>query len=431
MDYAKVAVNLPLKNLFRQFTYKVPPSLDFIGEGWRVVVPFGRQLLEGFIVEADEAPDASLAIKSIVDVVGTEPWFDEEMLGTAHWIAQYYLCPLAEALRLFIPGKKSIAAVGRYYAEPGAEGLLSERERSLYTYLAQEGAMTRREIARLEGGEGALKGLITKKAVSLTYEVTYKLKEKFERTVALSTDGLAQKEAGILRGKGQLLVLSLLQGTNPLPVRVLEDRGVSAGVIRNLVSKGILTEGKQRVLRDSYHADAAPRDEMILTDEQQAAINAVEICRKRGTFHTFLLRGVTGSGKTEVYLRLTDKALRDGKQVMVLVPEIALTDQIVKRFKSWFGNAVAVAHSKLSASERADVWDRMRNGKARVLIGVRSAVFCPFKDLGLVVIDEEHESTYKQEERPGYNARLVAQVRANAHGAPVVLGSATPDLETY
>lgn len=152
MDYAKVAVNLPLKNLFRQFTYKVPPSLDFIGEGWRVVVPFGRQLLEGFIVEADEAPDASLAIKSIVDVVGTEPWFDEEMLGTAHWIAQYYLCPLAEALRLFIPGKKSIAAVGRYYAEPGAEGLLSERERSLYTYLAQEGAMTRREIARLEGG---------------------------------------------------------------------------------------------------------------------------------------------------------------------------------------------------------------------------------------------------------------------------------------
>ena len=170
---------------------------------------------------------------------------------------------------------------------------------------------------------------------------------------------------------------------------------------------------------------------MILTDEQQAAINAVEICRKRGTFHTFLLRGVTGSGKTEVYLRLTDKALRDGKQVMVLVPEIALTDQIVKRFKSWFGNAVAVAHSKLSASERADVWDRMRNGKARVLIGVRSAVFCPFKDLGLVVIDEEHESTYKQEERPGYNARLVAQVRANAHGAPVVLGSATPDLETY
>lgn len=108
---------------------------------------------------------------------------------------------------------------------------------------------------------------------------------------------------------------------------------------------------------------------------------------------------MTGSGKTEVYLRLTDKALRDGKQVMVLVPEIALTDQIVKRFKSWFGNAVAVAHSKLSASERADVWDRMRNGKARVLIGVRSAVFCPFKDLGLVVIDEEHESTYKQEER--------------------------------
>ena len=217
--------------------------------------------LEGFIVEADEAPDASLAIKSIVDVVGTEPWFDEEMLELPHWIAQYYLCPWQRPCGFYSwqKKKKSIAAVGRYHAEPGAEGLLSERERSLYTYLAQEGAMTRREIARLEGGEGALKGLITKKAVSLTYEVTYKLKEKFERTVALSTDGLAQKEAGILRGKGQLLALSLLQGTNPLPVRVLEDRGVSAGVIRILVSKGILTVGKQRVLRDSYHADACGR----------------------------------------------------------------------------------------------------------------------------------------------------------------------------
>jgi primosomal protein N' (replication factor Y) len=431
MKYAKVAINLPVKNLFRQFTYQVPESLDFIGEGWRVVVPFGRQLLEGFIVEEDTAPDFSLNLKPVYDVIGTEPWFDQEMLATAHWLSSYYLCTLAEALRLFIPGKRTIAAVGRYRILPYDESLLSEAGAALYAYLAIRGPLPRRDIARLEQGETALKELITRHAVTLDYEVTYKIREKWERTVKITDAGLAALTEKSVRGKSQTAALDLLQDGRARAARILEKEGISAGVLHVLVEKGFIQEGKQRVLRDSYEEWQALREDMVLTEEQEHAIAAVEDCRKKQQFRTFLLRGVTGSGKTEVYLRLADRVLAEGRQVMVLVPEIALTGQIVKRFKSWFGDTVAVAHSKLSASERADVWERMRSGKARVLIGVRSAVFCPFAHLGLIILDEEHEATYKQEERPGYHARLVAQVRASHFQIPVVLGSATPDLESY
>ena len=431
MEYAKVAINLPLKNLFRQFTYRVPETLDFVGEGWRVVVPFGRQMLEGFIVEEDREVDPSLDIKEISDVLGTRPWFDPEMLETARWLSRYYLCSLAEALRLFIPGKRTVAAVGRYRALPGREGPLTESERALYLSLVQEGARTRREIACLEGGESALKGLITKGAVTLDYEMTYKLREKFERTLTLLPAGRAALTEGPLRGAMQKKALTLAAEGSACSSREFEDAGISAAVLRSLVKKGWLGEGRRRVLRDSYSAWQGVKETMTLTEEQRAAIAAVEKERQQKRFRTFLLRGVTGSGKTEVYLRLADKVLQDGRQVLVLVPEIALTGQTVKRFKAWFGAAVAVAHSRLSASERADVWERMRSGAARVLIGVRSAVFCPFRDLGLIIIDEEHEGTYKQEERPGYHARLVAQVRASHYQIPVVLGSATPDLESY
>jgi primosomal protein N' (replication factor Y) len=431
MKYAKVAINLPVKNLFRQFTYRVPETLDFLGEGWRVVVPFGRQMLEGFIVEEDRNVDLSMDIKEIADVIGTQPWFDAEMLATAHWLSQYYLCSLAEALRLFIPGKRTVAAIGRYSAIPDKEGPLTESERALYTYLAIKGPRTRKEIARLDEGEKALKGLITKQFVSLDYEVTYKIKEKWERTVKILPEGLKALKEGGLRGKSQKAALLLLQSGEETSAQNVEKQGISAAVLHTLIQKGWLAEGKRRVLRDSYDTWQGTKETMTLTDEQKSAIDAVEAERQKHRFRTFLLRGVTGSGKTEVYLRLTDKVLREGGQVMVLVPEIALTGQIVKRFKAWFGDIVAVAHSRLSASERADVWERMRSGSARVLIGVRSAVFCPFHKLGLIILDEEHEGTYKQEERPGYHARLVAQVRASHYQIPVVLGSATPDLESY
>lgn len=431
MKYAKVAINLPARNMFRQFTYKVPAALDFLDQGWRVVVPFGQQLLEGFIVEEDREPDLSRELKEIVDVLGTSPWFDREMLATAYWLSQYYLCTLAEALRLFIPGHRSIAAVGRYVPVPELTVSLLPREQELYDFLQQKGPLPRKAISRLPDGEEALKGLITKKTVNLSFEVKYKLKEKQERTFSITPEGKSALEQKLVRGKSQKTALEILTQQTVVNREAMDAAGISASVLHTLVEKGWVLEGRQRVLRDSYQGLLAQKETMELTAEQRAAIDAVEQARQAGEARTFLLQGVTGSGKTEVYLRLAAHALEQGKQVMMLVPEIALTGQIVRRFKAWFGNDVAVAHSKLSASERADVWSRMRSGQARVLIGVRSAVFCPFKELGVILLDEEHEGSYKQEDRPSYHARLVAQYRAHYYKIPVVLGSATPDLESY
>ena len=421
MKYAKVAINLPVKNMFRQFTYRVPESMDFLDEGWRVVVPFGSQMLEGFIVEEDREPDLSLDLKAIADVLGTAPWFDQEMLATAHWLSQYYLCTLAEALRLFIPGKSSVAVTGRYQPEPDFAGELTKPEQEFYDYLLLRGGRSRKEICRLDGGENALKGLITKGAVSLSFATKYKLREKTERTLQSTAAGRQALKDGLIRGKSRQAALSLLPEKTVLTSHELHAKGISNDVIHALVLLGDLEEGQRRVLRDSYEHLEAPRENLQLTPEQQAAVEAVDRARTEKEPQTFLLEGITGSGKTEVYLRLTDRAVRAGQQVMVLVPEIALTGQIVRRFKAWFSDHVAVAHSKLSANERADVWERMRSGQARVLIGVRSAVFCPFENLGLIIIDEEHEGTYKQETRPSYHARLVAQYRAHYRKVPVLL----------
>lgn len=366
MEYAKVAINLPAKNIFRQFTYHVPEALDFLTQGWRVVVPFGQQLLEGFIVEEDRDPDRTRELKDIADVVGTEPWFDREMLATAYWLSQYYLCTLAEALRLFIPGKRSLAAVGKYVTVPGVAGL-SASEQELYDFLTLKGPLSRKAIRQLPGGESALKGLITRQAVVLSYDVKYKLREKSERTFAATPEGLAAERNGEVRGKSQKAALDLLCSGKVYSAGELERQGISAESLRNLVRKGWLLEGRRRVLRDSYEGMEVPRETLELTGEQQAAIQTVEEAREKQEARTFLLQGITGSGKTEVYLRLTARALQAGRQVMVLVPEIALTGQIVKRFKAWFGGAVAVAHSRLSPGERADVWCRMRSDRKSVV----------------------------------------------------------------
>ncbi len=431
MKYLNVAINLPVKNIFQQFTYKVPPQLDFLKEGWRVVVPFGHQLLEGFVVEPPDKIDENLEYKEIADVLGTEPWFTEEMLATAHYLAKYYMCSLAEALRLFIPGKGSIATVGRYAPREEFNDSLNPTEEQLYTYLQMKGPQLRKDIVKLSQGAEALKGLITKQAVALEYEIKYKIKNRTVRTFAITSEGQKVLAENNKRIKAQNAALAFLQERGEMTVPELTEYHVSAPTLRTLAAKGFIEEGTKRVLRDSYKDKAAIKEVLQLTTEQQEAISSVTECLKGNSSKTFLLQGITGSGKTEVYLRLADKALREGKQVLVLVPEIALTGQIVKRFKAWFGNKVAVAHSKLSAGERADVWQKMRSDYASVLIGVRSAVFSPFHNLGLIIIDEEHEYTYKQDERPNYHARNIGAFRAKLNGAPLVLGSATPDLESY
>ncbi len=415
-----VAINLPVKGLFKQYTYAVPDEFAYLDAGWRVLVPFGSQRLEGFVVERTQLPtepEMVAKIKKIEGVIGSEPWFDAEMLATARWMAGYYMCTLAEAMRQFVPGKTSL----------------------------------KRRAVKDESG----------RILYFTYDE--RLQEKTRLAYTITREGLNALETGALakKAKARHAALGVLASAQePLTTADLANRGVHANIVRLLADAGLAQVTEKRILRNSYEREAADNTQVVLTDEQQAAVDAVGEAITQGRRQTFLLQGITGSGKTEVYLHATAKALSEGKQVMMLVPEIALTAQLVRRFQERFGNKIAVAHSKLSQNERGDVWYRMRKGEARILIGVRSAVFAPFENLGLVILDEEHETSYKQDERPYYHARKVAQARCyftgkfydaidssavetqraqtekaalppNKRGVPLLLGSATPDLETY
>jgi len=421
MWYVLVAINLPVKNIFRQFLYLLPEGLEQIGFGWRVVVPFGAQKVEGFVVAAyDEAqardylaweqaqgaahPLSKTSVSKVLDLtklkpvicaLGQQPWFDQEMLATAQWLSRYYMCSLAEAMRLFVPGKTSI------------------KRRAIFS------------------ADGRL----------LAYDFAEKIKAKTLTAYQVTEAGVAQLGTGDKKIKAQLAALALLKERGEaVTIAEAAQAGVSSATLRTLAEKGWAQRGLLRILRNSYDVHTKRTETLALTEEQKKAVGSVQEALDAGLAVTeqspwqpreFLLQGITGSGKTEVYLRVTEYALKQGRQVLVLVPEIALTAQIVRRFQAWFGEAVAVAHSKLSQNERADVWYKMRTGEARVLIGVRSAVFAPFERLGLVILDEEQETSYKQDERPGYHAREVARQRCLYAGAPLVLGSATPSLDTY
>ncbi len=388
----QVAVNLPVKNILKLFTYGVPPRLNFLDKGWRVVVPFAGQTAEGFVIRrlTEEEVDGAENVKEVTAALGDEPWFDEEMLATARWLARYYMCSLAEALRLFVPGKSSI----------------------------------RRKVLKDESGRTVLSGYEErfKEKFLLAYRITPRGGEALEEAAELLARSPAKKAA---------LGFFAAAPEKAFTIFELAEIKISRALVKQLVEKGWLAEVKVRQLRDSYAGNDAESAKLQLTAEQQQAVAAVSEAVSKNNGEVFLLQGITGSGKTEVYLHCAAQALQEGKQVLVLVPEIALTAQLVQRFKARFGEQVAVAHSKLSQSERGDVWYRLRSGQARILVGVRSAVFAPFLRLGLVIIDEEHDSSYKQEERPCYNARQVAAVRCRLTGAPLLLGSATPDLSTY
>ncbi len=384
-----VAINLPVKSLFKQFTYAVPEELRFLDSGWRVVVPFGAQKVEGFVVRRKELseldPQAQEKLKNVEAALGDRPWFDDEMLSTAKWLADYYMCSLAEAMRLFVPGKTSI----KRQAVKDASGKL------------------------------------------LYYAYEERLKEKTVLAYQITEAGRAALALGNNKAKVQMAALAVLSEGEWLTVSDLLEYKVSAATARTLAEKGWSEAGQKRILRNSYVNPQKRGEVFTLTDEQASALEKINASVDEANGKTFLLQGITGSGKTEVYLRAAAKTVEQGKQVLMLVPEIALTAQLVKRFKAWFGDRVAVAHSKLSQNERGDVWYKMHTHQANILIGVRSAVFAPFKNLGLIIIDEEHESSYKQEERPNYHARAVALQRSRYTGAPLILGSATPDLESY
>jgi primosomal protein N' (replication factor Y) len=429
--FARVALPLPLPT---PYSYRIPDSLgDRVIPGARVVVPVRRRELIGLVVQADSEPPAA-AVREILAVPDTAPALPAALLATAEWIAGYYGCPLGLTLKAVLPKGmwgESQVIVSLHNGSHRFGGVAGE----LVSWLeAKGGEAPVRSVARALRRPvwDAIERLARVDAVSIRVQPPdVQAGRLTERVVVLGGERPTLLERETLfhrRPKQRELYESLEQLGGSASVRHLSSRlGFGDGLVRALVSRGLARVEQSELLRDPFAEFPVTLPPSALTPDQ---ISALEQVMGLGPGQGALLLGVTGSGKTLVYLEAVRRTLAAGQGAIVLVPEIGLTPQTVSRFRGAFGDQIAVLHSGLSDGERADAWRLLRRGERRVAIGARSAVFAPVADLGLIVIDEEHEASYKNGESPRYHTRDVALVRARLEGARVLLGSATPALET-
>jgi primosomal protein N' (replication factor Y) len=429
--YAHVALPLPL---YSTYTYRIPEALaDRIAPGARVVVPLRQRELVGLVVDTDgEAP--AIPARDILGAPDDEPTLPAPLLRTAQWIAGYYGAPLGLTLRAVLPGGmwgESQVIVTRAMSGPVTRGLAGE----VLDWLGERGgeaAVSAIARALKRPVWDAVDRLARVGAVTLRVEPPDTDADRAtERLLVLAGEppSLLERDALFKRKARQRALYEAVEGLGGrAPVRhVLERLGFSDAVVRALVKARLARVEASERLRDPFADTPASPPPLLRTPDQEAGLAAIaSLAPGEGA----LLFGVTGSGKTLVYLEAVRRVLAGGRSAIVLVPEIGLTPQTVSRFRGAFGDQVAVLHSGLSDGERADAWRLLRRGERRVAVGARSAIFAPVRDLGIIVVDEEHAATYKNGEAPRYHAGQVALVRARLEGAALVLGSATPALET-
>jgi primosomal protein N' (replication factor Y) len=445
--FASVAVPLPLD---KTFIYSIPDQwLGKVEPGMRVIVPFGHRALTGYVVALHSKTDVG-RVKPIAVLPDEYCVFTRDMLELTKWLSEYYMCGWGEALASAAPPGLASAGRKRYFLKTSGQAMLGEfaftdDEQAVVAALRARGPLTERQITRsctLEKMGETLAGLEKRGVVDS--EIVAPTAHVRPRTVTVATlrDHTRHHLAAAVenlheaRAPRQAEVLEFLaEQAGPVPIsKIVKRTGGSHGAVRALEDKDLIDLDEVEVLRDPFGDLALGMwgipDPFTLNEEQQAAYDAIAPVVDAGEYTTFLLKGVTSSGKTEVYLQIIDRALKAGRDAIMLVPEIALTPQTVARFRSRFGDQVALFHSALPPGERYDQWRRVHRGDARIVIGPRSAVFAPLKNLGVIVVDEEHEPTYKQNDVPRYHARDVAIMRASRSGAVVILGSATPSLES-
>jgi primosomal protein N' (replication factor Y) (superfamily II helicase) len=440
--FVEVALPLPLH---RTFAYAVPEGdRARIEPGARVLVPFRGKHRIGWVDRV--APASELTnVRELLGVLDSKPLVPPEILRLARWIARYYIAPLGVVIRTALPAALSDSSREMVSLVPGAEldeGSLTELEARLVGWLrsrdeAQPVARARRElgehgwwpvIRRLQEtgvleviaeSPRAQPGVRTRRVLRLTREI----------------QSLRQREELFGRAKRQRECWEIVTelGGAAHVAHLTQRLGFSSSVLAALVDKGVAEIVEEEVARDPYAGiDQPERPRLVPTADQAGVISQLVSAARSPRPGTFLLHGITGSGKTLVYIELLREVVeQQGRTAIVLVPEIALTPQTVGRFKAVFGDRVAVLHSKLSEGERYDEWRALRSGSKRIAVGARSAVFAPLPDLGAIVVDEEHETTYKQGDAPRYHARELAVVRAGMEGALCLLGSATPSLESW
>ncbi|UCD85298.1 MAG: primosomal protein N', partial [Deltaproteobacteria bacterium] len=438
--YVEVAISLPVD---RTFFYSVPDRLESsIQVGKRVLVPFRSRRVTGYVLGFPRTVELT-EIKEIIDILDEEPLFSKSGLKFLRWVAEYYFFPLGEVLKTALPGGINIESYQHIsITQKGKEVLGSLDSRELRAKILSRIAETKkgslRQILKRFSGKEAhhtLHCLRKDGLVSLSLRLsTPKAKPKMERIVVLREEPSPvvireMKE----KAPGQWKLYQMLKEKKEMYLSSLtRETGSAASVLKRLEQRGLLSLVDHEVYRSPFFEQEVSRDTPHrLTHHQRKALEQINRGLSSRNFSPFLIYGITGSGKTEVYLQAIAGVLSSGGEALVLVPEISLTPQLVSRFRARFGDDVAVLHSSLSEGERYDEWRRIKRGEVRIAIGARSAIFAPFENLRIIVVDEEHDSSYKQEERLKYNARDLAVLRAKLSRGVVVLGSATPSLESY
>lgn len=431
-------MDLPAYAVDRPYTYEIPKHLlEIICPGIRVFVPFGNMNRLAFVIEilAERPQDEeNLTYKSIHSVIDYTPVVTKEMLQLASYLKDEVLCYWIHAFQAMLPAMMKASyekKVERNFEIH--DGKLPEK---LINLFVSQKVWMLDKLLQQGVSEYEIKKWAEEKFVFLTTEMKTRETRKFVKYILKTvSDEVLTDFVSTIRAnakKQRHTVEFLLSIHQPVSQEVIASAGLSLVNFKPFIEKGWVRIEEVEAFRNPYaHLEEEQEQPLALTEKQATVVNTLKEAINTKRSKPFLLHGVTGSGKTEVYLQIIAYVLRQGKEAIVLVPEISLTPQMVKRFKRRFGSKVAVLHSGLSHGEKYDEWRKIQEKEVRVVVGARSAIFAPFEKLGMIIIDEEHEATYKQDEMPRYDARLVAIERAKYHQCPVIFGSATPSLETY
>lgn len=439
--FVEVAVSLPI---WKTFTYRVPVMFkDQMEVGKRVLVPFQRRKVTGYVLASPAPIPNDLdpgRVKEVIDVLDETALFDEKMLLFFRWISNYYFYPLGEVIRTGLPPGLTVETCRFLRITPeGKAGIaelpLGSEDLRLLQICAQEEEVSLEILSRRLKAENLHSRIFSlKKQRLLTEELRLKkgrIRVKTETVVVFreenelaGTSHLTPKESEILR---------FIQSRKRLSRRDMQREFPRVSTyLGRLAKKGFVTLESEEVYRDPFEGEDFGSDvKPNLTPDQEKALSEIERSIDAGGFHPYLLHGITGSGKTEVYLRAIQHVMERKREAIVLVPEISLTPQLISQFKRRFRRGIAILHSGLSPGERYDQWRQILRGEVTMAIGARSAIFAPFKKLGIIIVDEEHETSFKQEDKLKYNARDVAVVRAKMDDALLILGSATPSIESF
>lgn len=445
--FAEIVFPLPFR---KTFTYSVPKELQsYAKTGVRAVAPFGRRMLTGFIINITDKTELSKDdIKPITDILDDKPIFNKGTQKFYEWLSDYYLCSLGEALKLIVPQGTDVETKRKIVVDEQfvTELLQNEKKKDslkfkILTELAKRNELnfsTLQKAIKKKNIYSQIRSLHNQGAITIVDEVeAAKVKPKKVKFVKLAKE-IAEIYAGFPEldrksPKQVKILLKLIESKGiALPAAELIHKSeASLSSLNGLEQKGFIKIFDKEVDRRYKEKYEEKHQEFKLTDHQKEVAAEVLNNIETNEFHTFLLYGITGSGKTQVYIELAKKAIEKNKTVLILVPEISLTPQITSRFFNNFGDTVTVIHSRMSAGERYDSWRRVLNGKSKIVVGARSALFAPLKNIGLICVDEEHDASYKQADQiPKYNARDAAVVLGSINNCPVILGSATPSVES-